>query len=183
MELASLLLKRLEAMFHHICWIFLAAALGGCVTPRMVALRAPATSDVLPAQRALHVIPYIDDAADPLPLQGESVVFAGVASTLADAIGVATQSWAQRHQAERPGGWELRVDLIHSRAEAAHGRITVELATRVTLSATIGQMYLAQTHGYCQRSDVLASDPTATVYGCMEGMARDLAGWLEGVRP
>jgi hypothetical protein len=160
-----------------------AAATTACVTPRVVPLRPAAAAETGSPPGPLHVIPYIDDAADPLPLQGDGVVFAGVASTLAETIRVATFGWAERHRAARPGGWELRVDLIQSRAEASRGRITVELATRVTLNATTGQVYLAQTHGYCKRSDVLASDPTATVYGCMEAMAHDLAGWLEGVQP
>lgn len=162
-----------------------AAALAvGCATPRVVALRPPvAAAEAERGQRLMHVIPYIGDAADPLPLQGDGLVFAGVATTLAEAIRAASTSWAQRHQQDRPGGWEMRVDLIQSRAEVSHGRITVELAARVTLNATLGQLYLAQTHGYCKRTDVLANDPTATVYSCMDAMAHDLAGWLEGVRP
>jgi len=149
----------------------------------MVTLHPPSAVEAERGEKLLHVIPYIGDAADPLPLQGDGVAFAGVAATLAETIRTASNGWADRHQKDRPGGWEMRVDLIQSRAEVNHGRITVELAARVTLNATIGQVYLAQTHGYCKRTDVMASDPTAAVYACMEGMAHDLAGWLEGVRP
>jgi hypothetical protein len=175
------LLRHLFHMFRALLCVV--AATTACVTPRVVPLRPTAPTDAASSPGPLHVIPYIDDAQDPLPLQGDDVVFAGVASTLAETIRLATASWAERHRAARPGGWELRVDLIQSRAEESRGRITVELAARVTLNATIGQVYLAQTHGYCKRSDVLARDPTASVYGCMDAMAHDLAGWIEGVQP
>ncbi len=154
----------------------------GCST-RLVPLQ-PQNAVALARDTALfRVVATVDHAADPLPLQGEGVAFAGVADTLGDAIAAAAVPWAQRHQAQRPGGWEMRVDLLQSRADVNGGRITVELATRVTLTATVGRVYLAQTHGYCRQTDVLQSNPTQTVYACMDAMARDLAGWLEGVQP
>jgi hypothetical protein len=155
-----------------------------CIGQRIIVLRAQrAIEGAEQAPHALHVITSIDEAADPMPLRGNGVAFAGVATTLGNAIGAATVSWSASHAAQRLGGWELRVALIQSRAEVSGGRITVELAARVTLSATLGQIYLAQTHGYCKQTDVLTDDPTATVYACMESMAHDLAGWLEGVQP
>ena len=155
-----------------------------CFGQRIIILRPQRAMEAAEqAQHVLHVIPSIDEASDPLPLRGNGVAFAGVSTTLGDAVAAATESWAVKHSAARAGGWELKVALIQSRAEVSGGRITVELATRVTLTATVGQVYLAQTHGYCKQTDVLTEDPTGTVYRCMEAMAHDLAGWLEGVQP
>jgi hypothetical protein len=157
--------------------------LSGCVTPRVVTLQPQGPLASAESFHGLHVITTIDGAADPLPLNGDCLVFAGVASTLGKTIAGSARGWAERHSAQRPGGWEMRVSLIQSRADVSNGRITVELATTVTLSATLGQGYLAQTHGYCKQTDVLVSDPTRSVYTCMDVMAHDLAGWLEGVSP
>ena len=77
----------------------------------------------------------------------------------------------------------MRVELIRSHAEVSNNRVAVELATRVTLSSTLGKAFLGQTHGYCKQSEVIAPGPTAAVYACMDGMAHDLAGWLEGIQP
>ena len=96
-------------------------------------------------------MPIVEDAADPMPLKGGGIAFAGVAAAIADTISSAATPWADRHRAPRPEGWELRVALVQSRAEISGKQITVELATRVTLSATRGQTYLAQTHGYCKQ--------------------------------
>jgi hypothetical protein len=184
MHVAPLLLKAGLVRAFHSFFIVLGFLVTSCGAQKVVVLRPPRAlgSDVL-AHQPLHVIASIDEAADPLPLRGNSLVFAGVANALGDAVSTATAPWGARHSGDRPGGWELRVALIQSRAEVSGGRITVELAASVTLSALIGQVYLAQTHGYCRQTDVLGEVPTATVYACMDGMAHDLAGWLEGVPP
>jgi hypothetical protein len=164
----------------HRCGIVL-CVLAGC-SPRLIVLQ-PQTSSAEQRQSPLHVIATVDNAADPLTLRGGNLAFGEVANTLGDVIASAATPWATKHQSQRDGGWELRVDLVQSRAEVSQGLVTIELAARVTLSATVGQVYLAQTHGYCRQTDKFEGDATRPVYVCMEAMAHDITGWLEGVTP
>jgi hypothetical protein len=153
-----------------------------CAPQRLVLHLSPST-EPSGVDSPLHVLASVDKAADPLPIEGENAVFDYVADTLGESISRASMPWARRHQARRPSGWEMRVEVTDSRARMVDGQLTVELATRVTLTALGGQVYLGQTHGHCQQADGRGKVPEQVVYDCMESMARDLAGWLEGVSP
>jgi hypothetical protein len=151
--------------------------------PQRLVLHLPPSTEPSQVESPLHVLASVDKAADPLPIDGENAVFEYVAETLGETISRASMPWARRHRPERPAGWEMRVELTDSRARMVNGQLTVELATRVTLTGLGGQVYLAQTHGHCQQADGRGKAPEQLVYDCMESMARDLAGWLEGVSP
>jgi hypothetical protein len=155
----------------------------GCATPEIIPLR-PRTELAGNRQRIFRVVTTVEDGADPLSLQGSHIAFANVGTTLSDALESAATPWAGRHAARRPGGWELHVDVIRANAESSHGHVAVELGTRVTLSGHYAGEYLAQTHGFCKETSKPGSDdPSVPVNACMEAMAHDLAGWLEGISP
>ncbi len=169
------------ARMKSLTWAALLAV--GCATPEIVPLRR---QQELPTDRLrlFRVVTTVEDAADPLLVQGSHVAFANVSTTLSDAIEAAANPWAQRHAGQRPGGWELKVDVIRASANASRGHVSVELGTRITLSGHYGGEYLAQTHGFCQETSKPGSDdPAAPINACMEALAHDLAGWLEGVSP
>jgi hypothetical protein len=131
----------------------------------------------------LEVIVSLSGASDPLPVQGRRIAYGGLTAAVGQFMEAASRSWAERHRALRPGGWQMLVEIIRSDAELQAGRLTVELEARVTLRGTVGQIHLGQTHGYCKVSDALAGDGAPVVYQCLERMSRDLAGWLEGQNP
>jgi hypothetical protein len=162
------------------------AALAGCLSPRVVSLDA---SRVLPeltgkAAPLLDVVSENTSGTDPLPVAGSSFEFQYVSSALGGFIGAAVRDWAERHRAQRVGGWQVFVELTRSRADVSDGRLTVELDARITLRGAIGLVYLAQTPGHCK--EALPFDPknaSVPAYQCMERMAKDIAGWVEAVSP
>ena len=167
----------------------LVAALGllsltlGC-TPQIIQLRPEwGAPRPIGALEPLDVIISVAGGSDPLPVQGGRIVYLGLTDAVGQFMEAASHPWAERHRALRPGGWQMLVEIIRSDAELQAGRLTVELEARVTLRGTVGQIHLGQTHGYCKVSDALAGDGSPVVYQCMERMARDLAGWLEGQNP
>ena len=136
-----------------------------------------------PASPLLEVIPSSSGAPDPVPVWGASIVYGGMAAAAGQAIAAAAQPWAARHAAERAGGWQLLVELVRAEADAEAGRLTVEIETRVTLRGTVGQIHLGQTRGYCKVSDAFAGNGAPVVQQCLARLARDLAGWLDGISP
>jgi len=167
----------------------LVAALGllsltlGC-TPQIIQLRPEwGAPRPIGALEPLELIVSVAGGSDPLPVQGRRIVYGRLTGAVGQFMEAASRPWAERHRALRPGGWQMLVEIIRSDAELQAGRLTVELEARVTLRGTVGQIHLGQTHGYCKVSDALAGDGSPVVYQCLERMARDLAGWLEGQNP
>jgi hypothetical protein len=156
----------------------------GCAT-RLVQLEPDRVlpSRVEPAERVLEVISSAAGGADPLPISKTSLALDGVAHAIGEFVAAAVAPWAHRHRKSRPGGWQMNVELTQSQAEAWDGHLTVALETRITLRAKAGSEHLGQTSGYCKVSDRRAQAPARIAYRCMERLSRDIAGWLEGVRP
>jgi hypothetical protein len=170
--------------------LLLAAALGvggvfclaGCGS-RLLPLEPPARPGP-DAESALEVVAGAAGGADPLPVAGGGVSYAGVARAAGAYVAAAARPWAERHRPERPGGWQMVVELTLARADVEDGMITVELETRVTLRARAGLLHRGQTRGYCKATDAFSPrQPTTVATRCLERMGRDLADWLEGVAP
>jgi hypothetical protein len=155
----------------------------GCA-PALVQLR-PEREPVRSAGfvEPLEVIASLAGGADPLPVRGSRIAYGGLTGATGQFVGAAARSWAERHRAARPGGWQLLVEIIRSDAETGAGGLTVELETRVTLRGTRGQIHLGQGRGYCKVTGAMTGDGSPVVYQCLERMSRDLAGWLEGLNP
>ena len=137
-----------------------------------------------PVGQPLEIVVSQAGGSDPMPVLGSRVAYGGLSAVTGQAIAAAAAPWVERHRSERDGGWQMLVELIRSEAKAQSGRMTVEIETRVTMRGLLGQIYLGQTRGYCKVSDVLAEAAGApVVFRCLDRMARDLAGWLEGLNP
>jgi len=132
----------------------------------------------------LEVVTRSTAVRDPLPVAGSGVSYADVETTLGLAVSSATVPWADAHKTQRPGGWQLFVELIQAEAEDRDGRLVVTLSVRATLRARDGNAYLAQTQASCRQGGVVPAERGATVmYACMSRVGRDLAGWLGSVEP
>jgi hypothetical protein len=152
--------------------------------PQLIQLR-PGSPAPLAVERLapLEVIASVAGGADPLPVRGGRFAYAGLTDATRRSVEAAARPWAERQRARRPGGWQLLVEVTRSDAELQAGRLSVEIETRVTLRGTIGQVHLAQTHGYCKVADTFGGDGSSVVTTCLERLSRDLAGWLEGQSP
>jgi len=131
----------------------------------------------------LEVLVVAAEGADPLRVQRARIVYGGVTEAARLYINAATASWAARHARERPGGWQMTVELYRAGAVAGGDALTVELEARVTLRATVGRIHIGQTTGYCRATGALDDDGATVIDDCLERMGRDLAGWLEGQGP
>jgi hypothetical protein len=121
--------------------------------------------------------------ADPLALPGSAVRFAGIEEPLGHAVATAAVPWADLHRGERPGGWQLQVELIGADVERRDARIEVQLQVRATLRGREGNVYLAQTQAHCREGAVAEPSQSAPIfYHCMMDLGRELAGWLGGVQ-
>ncbi len=129
------------------------------------------------------MVTSVAGGADPLPVAGSRLSYEGLAPLTGYLIAEATQPWAERHRAARPGGWQLLVELTRSDAELRSRRLTIEVDIRVTLRATAGQTDLAQTQGHCKVTDAFLGDGAPVVTACLERLSRDVAGWLQGRAP
>lgn len=156
----------------------------GC-TPQLIQLQPDGESMLPPATgQPLEVIASLAGGSDPMKVHCGRMVFGGLVGAASRTVAASTMPWAARHLAERAGGWQMLVELIRTEAEMQAGRLTVEIETRVTLRGAQGQIHLGQTRGYCKVSDVVAdADGSRVVFQCLDRMARDLAGWLEGLNP
>jgi hypothetical protein len=133
---------------------------------------------------ALEVVPSASSEADPVRVGGTNTAFGGVAVAAARWVSAAAAPWAQRHAVERPGGWQMLLEVVRAEAEARDGRITIEIEGRVTVRATVGQVHIGQARCYCKESgDLSGGDGSPVVSRCLERMSRDLVGWLEGLNP
>jgi hypothetical protein len=122
---------------------------------------------------------------DPLPIDSTDVSFEGVVHALEQHVERSTWDWADRHVADRPGGWEMHLELVRAGSNVGEGQVTVELDARVTLRGAAGHEHLGQTTGHCKQTELATTSEQigAVAHLCMEHLARDLAGWLEGVKP
>lgn len=137
-----------------------------------------------PQEIPLEVVTRSTGIRDPLPVDGARVSYGDLETALGHAVSSAAVPWASAHQAQRPEGWQLSVELTHADATWSEGRLIVTLGARATLRTRVGRTYLAQTQANCRQAGVLpAAQGAPIVFACMERMGRDLAGWLGQVEP
>ena len=130
----------------------------------------------------LEVITSLAGGSDPLPVRGSRLAYGGLPDVTRQVLEAATAPWVQQHRGLRRGGWQLLIEITRADAEMQAGNMTVEIETRATFRGTIGQVHLAQTHGYCRVARPLAGDGSPVVYECLTGCLA-MAGWLEGQLP
>ena len=153
----------------------------GCAASKVIALNP---EDGAPFPRPLDVVARTTGAEDPLPVKGERLVFTNIAPALGHFVSASLQGWAERHRTQRPGGWELLIEVTRASAVHDHGTFSVDLDADFTLSGEVGRVYLAQTTGHCREAvPAPADDPARVIYACMQRIGHDLAGWIEGVNP
>ena len=133
----------------------------------------------------LEVVTRSTAVKDPLVVAGSDVSYADLEAALGHSISSATVPWAQQHIAQRPGGWQLSVEVIEAKAEyESTGRLIITLNTRATLRTRQEHDYLAQTQVPCREAGLTTPDQGApVVYLCMSRIGRDLASWLGGINP
>jgi hypothetical protein len=132
----------------------------------------------------LEVVTRSTGVKDPLPVDGSSVTYGDIETTLGHAISSAAVPWADAHRAQRPEGWQLSVEVINADATYHDSRLVVTLGVRATLRTRASRTYLAQGQANCRQGGVVAPERGApVVFACMERIGRDLAGWLGQVEP
>jgi hypothetical protein len=137
-----------------------------------------------PREVPLEVVTRSTAVKDPLIVAGSDVSYADLEGALGHAITTATIPWAEEHVAQRPGGWQLFVEVIEAKAEFDSGRLIITMNTRATLRTRQDHDYLAQTQAPCREAGLTIPEKGApVVYSCMSRIGRDLAGWLGGVNP
>jgi hypothetical protein len=72
------------------------------------------------------------------------------------------------------------LELFHASATESRGRVTAELSVRATLSSTVAEVNASQTRRDCRET---GPAPDAAFYACIQSLAHDLSGWIEGVQP
>src|SRR6185312_2022349 len=139
----------------------LLAALSGCgggITPTtMVPLLQAAGMPVTQTPGKdipLEVVTRSTGIRDPLPIEGTSLSYGDVETTLGHAVSSAAVPWADAHKAQRPEGWQISVELINTDATYKGGRLLVTLGVRATLRTRSTRTYLAQTQAYCSQGGV-----------------------------
>jgi hypothetical protein len=171
--------------------LFVSLIAGGCAqsgatntVPLLSAAGIPITYTP-PGETPLEVVTRSTAVKDPLVVAGSDVSYADLEAALGHSISTATVPWAQKHIAQRPGGWQLSVEVIEAKAEyESTGRLIVTLNTRATLRTRQDHDYLAQTQAPCREAGLTTPDRGApVVYSCMSRIGRDLASWLGGVTP
>ena len=148
-----------------------------------------ATPPVPPATVAtpalVDVVTRLAGAADPLVVRGRPWQFSELEHALGRATATAVAPWAQAHRAERAGGWQIQLDLIKADASWQNGMLATNLGVRATLRGMTGQVYLAQTQTFCSASGPAQTEQEGRdlVWRCLAAYGRNLAGWLDGVKP
>jgi hypothetical protein len=163
----------------------LAAGCGGSSTmvPLLSAAGVPVTQT--PGKEIpLEVVTRSTGVIDPLPIEGTSVSYGDVETTLGHAISSAAVPWANAHRAQRPEGFQIFIEMTRAEASYHQGRLVVTLGARATLRTRANRTYLAQTQASCRQGSVIPLEQGAPVFfTCMEQMGRDLAGWLGQIEP
>lgn len=137
-----------------------------------------------PREVPLEVVTRSTAVKDPLVVAGTDTSYADIESALGHAITTATVPWAEEHTDQRPGGWQLSVELIEAKADYDGGRLIVTMNTRATLRTRQDHDYLAQTQVPCREAGLTLPEQGAPViYSCMSRIGRDLASWLGGIQP
>jgi hypothetical protein len=132
------------------------------------------------AERApqLHVTCALEGPAEPLPVAGTDVDLIGLRHTIEDVVSAELRPWAAR--TKRKGGWDLALELFRAQGKEEHGHVTAELSVRATLSSTVGEVNASQTRRDCKET---GPEPDAAFYLCIQSLAHDLSGWIEGAQP
>jgi hypothetical protein len=156
---------------------------GPATIPLLTAAGIPITYTP-PREVPLEVVTRSTAVKDPLVVMGTEISYADIEGALGHAITTATTPWAQDHVVQRPGGWQLSVELIEAKAEYDGGRLIVTMNTRATLRTRQDHDYLAQTQVPCREAGLTIPERGApVVYSCMSRIGRDLASWLGGINP
>ncbi len=164
-------------------FVLLVGCGSSATVPLLSAAGAPLTLTPLRSV-PLEVVTRGTGVRDPMPVGGTNVKYADVETALGLAVSSAAVPWADLHRAQRPGGWQLSVELIQAESDYREERLIVTLSVRATLRARDGHQYLAQTQASCRQAGLVAAEDGAPViYSCMSRVGRDLAGWLGSVEP
>jgi hypothetical protein len=158
---------------------------GGATTvPLLTAAGIPITFTP-PGEVPLEVVTRSTAVKDPLVVTGSDVSYADLEAALGHSISSATVPWAEQHIAQRPGGWQLSVEVTEAKAEyESSGRLIITMNTRSTLRTRRDHDYLAQVQVPCREAGLTTPDKGApVVFSCMSRIGRDLASWLGGVTP
>lgn len=132
----------------------------------------------------LEVVTRSTGVRDPLPVEGSAVTYGDVETSLGHAVSSAAVPWADARRSQQPDGWQIFVELISADASFSGGRLVVTLGVRATLRTRASRTYLAQTQAHCRQGGVIPPERGApVVFGCMERIGRDLAGWLGQIEP
>ena len=159
----------------------------GCGGPRIIPLIEASgipLTQTPPDSIPLEVVTRSTGIREPVPVEGTSISYGDVETSLGHAISSAAVPWAAARRARRPEGYQLTVELTRADASYAEGRMIVTLGTRATLRTREGRTYLAQTQANCRQAGMVPAEGGAPVmFACMERIGRDLAGWLAQVEP
>jgi len=168
--------------------IVLVCLAGGCSStsntiPLLHAAGAPLT--LTPnRQIPLEVITHSTGVPDPMPVAGSSTEYAELESALGIAVSTAAAPWASEHKDQRPGGWQLAVEVTRAEASYSGGRLYVTIDARATLRDRSSRDYLAQSLVECKEAGLVPeNEGSPVIYSCMSRIGRDLAGWLGSVQP
>jgi hypothetical protein len=162
----------------------LTASCGGSTTVALLSAAGMPITQTPPKEVPLEIVTRSTGIPDPLPIDGASISFGDVETSLGHALSSAAVPWADAHRAQRPEGWQLFVEMTHADASYGGGRLVVTLGARVTLRTRVGRTYLAQTQANCRQGAVTPLSLGAPVFfTCMEQMGRDIAGWLGQIEP
>lgn len=138
-----------------------------------------------PAERdrtPLEVVTRGTGVPDPLPVDGASVSYGQVESSLGWSVLDAATPWSDAHPAAPGGGYQLTVELTRAEAKWSNGRLTVSLGSRATLRSRLGNRYVAQTNARCDQAGLAAPEAGAAIFdSCTKHIGRTLASWLDGV--
>ena len=159
----------------------------GCGAPRMIPLLEASGIPITqtpPGSIPLEVVTRSTGIREPVPVEGTSITYGDIETTLGHAISSAAVPWAAARRARRPEGYQLTVELTQADASYADGRMIVTLGTRATLRTREGRTYLGQTQASCRQAGMVPAEHGAPViFACMERIGRNLAGWLAQVEP
>ncbi len=160
------------------------AGCGGSTTVALLSAAGMPITQTPSKEVPLEIVTRSTGIPDPLPIEGASISFGDVETSLGHAISSAAVPWAEAHRSQRPEGWQLFVEMINADATYHGGRLVVTLGARVTLRTRTGRTYLAQSQANCRQGAVVPLERGAPVFfTCMEQMGRDIAGWLGQIEP
>lgn len=138
-----------------------------------IALPGAQTAPLYHGDDGFDVIARSSSIADPLPVSGSSVAFAGLEGALTHALA--------GEIAHRPG-LSLTVELVSAEATFDRSRLSVVLVARATLREREGNSFVAQSQAVCRDSALVRPENGAHVVGrCLTRLSHDVGGWLDGL--